>query len=108
MRSYHTACNFLQITDAQVRRLATEVNLGNTGLIGTIPSQIGLLTNLKVLKLLGYDKLTGGKIPREVEGTKNLLEYLDVNGNILAGKIPREIGRMKNLQYLDLNQNGRD
>eukprot|EP00986_Skeletonema_menzelii_P016206 scaffold13940_cov69-Skeletonema_menzelii.AAC.1 len=81
---------------------------------GTIPSEIGLMENLRELFALEALFLQGnqlsGTIPSEIGSMKNL-EYLSLNNNTLTGTIPSEIGSMKNLSelfalaflYLDFN-----
>jgi len=52
---------------------------------------------------LGYNQLTGS-IPPEIGNLTNL-NYLDLGGNQLTGEIPSEIGNLTNLNYLILNDN---
>ena len=104
----------------------TDLNLGNSGLNGEIPVQIGNLTNLNSLNL-SSNQLTGeipsviwdmtnltglylssnqltGQIPIEIGNLTNL-EYLYLWQNQLSGEIPSEIGNLTNLEYLYLLQN---
>eukprot|EP00986_Skeletonema_menzelii_P008781 scaffold3803_cov151-Skeletonema_menzelii.AAC.8 len=76
--------------------------LNNNQLTGTIPSEIGLMENLKQLKL--YENQLTGTIPSEIGSMENL-EELWLNNNQLTGTIPSEIGLMKNLKYLILHDN---
>jgi hypothetical protein len=78
----------------------TELNL--SGLTGSIPPEIGNLTNLTILNL-HYNQLTGS-IPPEIGNLTNL-EWLDLSYNQLSGSIPSEIGNLTNLTYLWLNDN---
>ena len=80
----------------------TELDLSNRGLTGSIPSEIGNLTNLTYLDLNRND-LTGS-IPSEIGNLTNLT-YLDLNRNDLTGSIPSEIGNLTNLRNLDLSLN---
>ena len=62
---------------------------------GTIPSELGKLTNLKVLNL--SDNELSGTIPPELGKLTNLEElYLWDNG--LSGTIPSELGKLTNLK----------
>ena len=98
-------------TDASGR--VAKIDLGGTyddearqwvrhGLVGSIPGEIGNLTNLEGLRL-GRNRLTG-TIPTEL-GRLASLEELDLPDNLLLGPIPPELGRLARLQYLDLEKN---
>jgi len=104
----------------------TSIDLGSQGLTGSIPPEIGCLTNLDTLHL-GSNQLTGeippeigdlenlttlslssnqltGEIPSTIGGLENLT-YLTLSWNQLSGSIPSEIGNLTNLTYLDLAYN---
>ena len=68
---------------------------------GSIPTELGNLTNLRHLDLSGSDDLTG-PIPAELGNLANL-EYLNLRGNELTGAIPGKLGDLANLHYLDLS-----
>ena len=76
--------------------------LNNNQLTGLIPSEIGNLTNLTDLRL-SSNQLTGS-IPSEIGNLTNL-ERLWLNDNQLTGSIPPEIGNLTNLERLYLNDN---
>ena len=84
------------------------VDIGITGLAiredltGSIPPEIGCLTNLTHLELNG-NQLTG-EIPSEIENLTNL-EWLSLWNNQLSGEIPPEIGNLTNLTMLRLYTN---
>jgi len=80
----------------------TVLNLYNQGLTGSIPSEIGNLTNLTELKIR-YNQLTGS-IPSEIGNLTNL-KKLYLSYNDLTGSIPPEIGNLTNLTSLDLESN---
>ena len=69
-------------------------NLPYSGLTGSIPSEIGNLTNLTELNLYG-NQLTGS-IPPEIGNLTNLT-YMNLGSNQLTGSIPSEIGSLTNL-----------
>ncbi|KAI5074276.1 hypothetical protein GOP47_0010237 [Adiantum capillus-veneris] len=81
--------------------LAT-LDLSYNNLTGSIPSQIGQLAHLSALYL--QFNYFNGKIPPEIGQLKNL-STLSLNGNFLTGGIPNEIGLLENLYWLDLAQN---
>ena len=79
------------------------LDLGFNRLSGEIPAELGRLTNLERLWLVG-NQLTG-EIPAELGSLSNLEElWLDVNQ--LSGEIPAELGSLSNLEelWLDVNQ----
>jgi len=71
-------------------------------LIGSIPSTIEKLTNLKILSL--YGNQLNGSIPISI-GKLTSLEWLWLYSNNLTGSIPKEIGNLANLIRLDLYKN---
>ena len=77
-------------------------NLPYSGLTGSIPSEIGNLTNLTELNLYG-NQLTGS-IPPEIGNLTNLT-YMNLGSNQLTGSIPSEIGNLTNLYGLSLRYN---
>ena len=105
-----TLCNTLTITDG----------LLTMGLHGSIPDDLGKLTNLRFLQLQG-NRLTGS-IPDEL-GSLNALERVWLQGNYrldpgdeettdddeivggLDGSIPAELGNLNALEYLSLAKN---
>ncbi len=87
-------------TDADGR--VTELNLRDNNLQGTIPTELGLLANLKELYLYG-NQLTG-TIPTELGLLANL-KTLDLRENQLTGTIPKELGLLANLTRLALGGN---
>lgn len=81
----------------------TQLNLGSNQLAGSIPPEIGNLTELSSLGL--YANQIEGNIPSEI-GNLTKLTYLDLSPNRFSGSIPNEIGNLTNLEILFLNQNG--
>ena len=78
------------------------LNLQYNELTGSIPPEIGNLTNLTFINL-GLNELTGS-IPPEIGNLTNLTR-LYLGSNQLTGSIPPEIGNLTNLTYLLLNDN---
>ena len=80
----------------------THFDLLDNELTGTIPSEIGNLTNLTYF-FLCFNQITGS-IPSEI-GNLTYLDYLEIKNNQLTGSIPSEIGNLTNLTYLKLSSN---
>jgi Leucine-rich repeat (LRR) protein len=78
------------------------LNLNETVLTGSIPPEIGNLTNLTYLLL--YNGQFTGSIPSEIGNLTNLT-YLVLSNNGFTGSIPSEIGNLTNLTWLSLDDN---
>ena len=76
--------------------------LSNSGLSGTIPTQIGELTNLESLYLTSNNFT--GEIPASFGNLINL-EELSLSQNQISGIIPTDLQNLTNLKYLDLSYN---
>ena len=88
-------------TDANGR--VTTLYLSDNQLTGSIPGELGNLSNLESL-YLSFNQLSGA-IPGEL-GNLSSLESLDLSDNQLTGSIPGELGNLSNLEslYLSFNQ----
>ena len=78
------------------------VSLNGRPLSGTLPPELGLLSELRELTIPG-SYLSGG-IPPEL-GTLSKLRHLRLHTNFLTGSIPSELGRLTQLERLDLGFN---
>ena len=78
----------------------TSISLGGNQLTGSIPPEIGCLTNLTYLSL-GQNQLTG-EIPSEIGNLTNLT-YLNLTQNQLTGEIPQEVCDLIESNNLDMN-----
>ena len=87
-------------TDAAGR--VTKLALGDNGLTGSLPAELGDLASLEVLHLY-YNSLTG-PIP-EALGKLPALWDLNLLRNQLAGPVPEALGDLSNLQWLTLAEN---
>jgi len=72
------------------------------GLAGTIPTEIGLLSGLVRIDIT--DTYLSGAIPTEI-GLLTLLATLQLTSNSLSSTIPTEIGLLKDLDVFDLSLN---
>ncbi len=79
-----------------------EERLVRQGLVGSIPPELGSLTNLTAL-WLSHNNLAG-PIPVEL-GNLTQLKSLHLDGNGFSGPIPPELGRLANLESLALEAN---
>ena len=76
--------------------------LGDNGLTGEIPPELGSLSNLTALYL--DTNALSGEIPPELGSLSNLTD-LSLYHNDLSGAIPAELGSLSNLAELDLRNN---
>ena len=81
----------------------TELRLYRNRLSGSIPSDLGSLSNLQSLNLI-YNHGLSGEIPSELSSLNNL-QRMDLSGNSLSGEIPSELSNLNNLQRMDLRDN---
>ena len=79
-----------------------EVDIGDNWLVGSLPPEMGSLTNLRKL-LLSHNYL-GGEIPPELGQLSNLT-HMYLRFTHLSGEIPGEFTNLENLQELILSQN---
>ncbi|BBH10202.1 Leucine-rich repeat receptor-like protein kinase family protein, partial [Prunus dulcis] len=79
--------------------------LSSNHLEGKIPSSIGQLRELQYLYL--HMNFLDSSIPSEL-GLCTNLTYLALASNHLEGNIPSSIGQLRELQYLDLHMNSLD
>ena len=80
----------------------TSLGLQHLQLTGTIPAELGSLTNLKTLWLSGNQ--LSGEIPVELGDLTNLTR-LSLGNNQLSGEIPEKLGGLTNLRWLELSGN---
>ncbi|MBL7994544.1 VCBS repeat-containing protein [bacterium] len=80
----------------------TQLNLSDNALMGVIPQEIGLLTNLVYLNL-SKNQFTG-VFPAQICGLTDLTQ-LYLNECFISGNIPTEIGNLTNLTTLQLYSN---
>ncbi|KAJ0601740.1 putative protein kinase RLK-Pelle-LRR-XI-1 family [Helianthus annuus] len=76
--------------------------IGRCGVEGSIPEQIGLLSNLNFLSLR-ENQLTAN-LPISLTNLTHL-KYLDIFSNQFTGQLPVSFSNFTNLEYLDLSNN---
>lgn len=77
--------------------------LDNAKLRGTIPTELGNLSNLKVTKI-AFNKELKGPIPKELFNISGL-EQLKLQGNRLTGTIPKEVSKLRNMTTFWVDDN---
>ncbi|XP_048446045.1 probable leucine-rich repeat receptor-like protein kinase At1g35710 [Pyrus x bretschneideri] len=78
------------------------LDLSNNWLSGSIPTSLGLLTNLSTLYL--HSNNLSGIIPKEIGNLKSLVD-LGLSESQLNGSIPTSLGQLTNLSTLYLHSN---
>jgi len=96
----NTPCSWYGITCDFSRVM--NISLDYNHLSGSLPPELGNLTNLQSLSL--HDNQLSGSIPPELGNLTNL-GSLDLSNNQLSGSIPPELGNLTNLQSLSLYNN---
>ncbi|KAL6329856.1 hypothetical protein AAG906_037956 [Vitis piasezkii] len=76
--------------------------IGNNNLSGSIPLELGNLSELEILDLASNN--LRGPIPKQL-GNFWKLSYLNLSKNRFVDSIPDEIGKLHHLESLDLSQN---
>ena len=100
-------CDFLEFGSLIECQAATIVSERDCPVsTSSIPSEIGLLTQLSILDLQHPDGFVSliGTIPSTLGSLTNLV-YLDMNSNALTGNIPSALGSLTQLTYLNLQTN---
>jgi hypothetical protein len=81
------------------------LNLGDNGLTGAVPPEIGHLKGLTQLNL-SLNSLRG-EVPQAIGNLTNL-EVLDLSSNRLTGEIPRALESLHFLSYFNVSKNDLD
>ncbi len=97
-----TECGWNGITCDEEDKYVEKIDLHSNNLVGTIPAELGYLSNLSHLYL--YSNQLSGSIPPEL-GNLGSLYSLYLYSNQLSGSIPPELGNLGSLNYLYLYSN---
>jgi len=81
----------------------TSLHLDNFGIVGHLPSALGDLVHLQYLNLSGNPQLRGS-IPQEMGHLTNLVK-IDLSHCNLSGTIPLHLHTLTSLELMDLSQN---
>jgi Leucine-rich repeat (LRR) protein len=92
----------LRLTDKEETDFSEHDTLQNTQVLGTMPTEIGELTNLELLTL--EDLRLAGSLPTEL-GQLTQLTHLALSHNELTGFVPTQLSYLTNLQELALESN---
>jgi len=83
--------------------LYIRLDLRSQNLVGTLPSEIALLSN-HLLYLHLYDNQIKGTMPTEL-GLLSKLERLELTNNTFDGSLPTELGSLDKIEFLGLGVN---
>ena len=83
-------------------RVLLSIELENFGLLGELPSEIRLLTDLTTFNVRRNTLF--GEIPSEL-GSLVSLEELELDKNSFVGELPSELGQLTNLSILRIDEN---
>ena len=95
-------CSWYGVICNGTQTAVIRLELFNNRLSGTIPKELGQLTQLQRLYLWGNQ--LSGTIPKEL-GQLTQLQVLYLDNNQLSGTIPPELGQLTELRELFLNNN---
>ncbi len=100
-----TECQWFGVSCDSGETTVIGLSMASNNLSGSMPIQLGDLTNLQSLDLRG-NSLTGS-IPA-VLGSLTSLQSIFLDGNQLSGSLPPELGSLSHLQWLKLGTNQLD
>ena len=101
----NVSSNLLQGTIPEaifVSLMLKEIDVSQNGFTGVIPSRLGDLTNLHIIRFNANQ--FEGSIPKNIFRALQI-EELMIQSNQLTGSIPTEVGNLKNATILAMNHN---
>ncbi len=81
------------------------IDLYNNNLVGTVPTSLGELTKLRILKLMNND--LSGVFP-DIWTNLTALEFIDLSNNNFTGSMPTSLGSLIKLNTLYIENNNMD
>ncbi|KAH9620975.1 hypothetical protein KSS87_023896 [Heliosperma pusillum] len=81
----------------------TAITLASMGMVGQLTGDLASLSKLQILDL-SYNKGLSGSLPPNI-GQLSELTTFSLNANGFTGEVPATIGNLKKLYWLDLSQN---
>merc|ERR1712196_238810 len=106
MEEYHhcswhgVGCIERYVNENITENVVTEIILPSSGMSGELPSQLGTLNELKILRL--FNNQLRGTIP---DFYSNSLEELWLQDNQISGTVPQSLTNLANLKQLRLDSN---
>jgi len=98
---YGVSCSSGRVSALNMQYVLNNLARGN-GLSGTLPQEMGALTELRNLTLPHND--LSGPLPAFL-GTLAQLRQINLSGNLFTGSIPANLGNLAQLQHLQLGGN---
>lgn len=103
----YTVCRVLVICHASIALRSTLLNQHTSNrfcfIIGTIPTELALLTSLTRLEL--QHNAFHGSIPWQISLLSKQLTQLKLNNNALTGTLPTLLGQLTQLSWFLVNEN---
>lgn len=95
-------CSLNQMLPSQLYQMSslTSISLSNDHFFGSIPSEIGLMSNHLTKLFVGANPRLSGTVPTELGRLSNLEHLILMNNTQMTGSLPTELGRMTSLTEL--------
>lgn len=98
--SSNTPCSWNGVSCAEARVIG--LSLPNSQLVGSIPSDLGLIEHLQILDL--SNNSLNGSLPSSFFQALEL-RLLKLSNNLIVGEVPDSIVQLRSLQFLNLSEN---
>jgi len=96
-------CGWYGVTCDDTTGKVAGIELSDNSLVGSIPSELGILSALTSITILSSFELTGS-LPTELSRLTDL-KRITMRSNYLSGIIPTQISTLRSLTTLDLENN---
>lgn len=96
-------CTWYGVTCDDQTKKVTSIELSDNSLVGTLSSELGILTSLTSITILNSFELTGS-LPTQLSRLTNL-KRITMRSNYLSGSIPTQFSTLASLTTLDLENN---